>query len=128
VVVLDTHAWIWFTDAPDRLSPPARRAIDDAGAVGVSAVSIYELAQLVARRRISLTLPVRTWAERALAAEMVHPLPVTPPVAMAAALLGRDYPPDPFDRMILATARGRGAALVTADGALRAADPAGTVW
>ncbi|MCP9489735.1 MAG: PIN domain-containing protein [Solirubrobacteraceae bacterium MAG38_C4-C5] len=56
-------------------------------------------------------------------------LPVDPDVALAAARLPRDdFPGDPADRMIYASARVHGVPLVTRDGALRAFDPRGTLW
>ena len=42
VIVLDTHAWVWWASDPDRLSVPARRAIEEAvreGGLLVSSIS-----------------------------------------------------------------------------------------
>jgi PIN domain nuclease of toxin-antitoxin system len=129
MVVLDTHAWLWWVDAPERLSAPARRAIDEAESVGIAAISCWELAMLVVRRRIELAHDVRMWIRRALAQPGVAALEFGPAVAVDAALLAReDFHGDPADRLLYATARSRGAPLVTRDRRLREFDPRGTIW
>jgi PIN domain nuclease of toxin-antitoxin system len=129
VIVLDTHVWLWWLADPSRLSPVARGAIDEAEAVGVSAVSAWEVAMLVARRRISLDRDVATWVRQALAHARVRPQALTPDVAVAAGLLdGRGFPGDPADRFIYATAQALRATLVTRDEAIRGYDARCTVW
>jgi PIN domain nuclease of toxin-antitoxin system len=52
-----------------------------------------------------------------------------PSEASKAGLLGaRDFPGDPVDRLIYATARATDALLITRDQAIRAFDPATTLW
>jgi PIN domain nuclease of toxin-antitoxin system len=46
-------------------------------------------------------------------------LPITAAVAAESARLGRDFPKDPADRIIVATARCHGLRLVTADEHIR---------
>ncbi len=53
---------------------------------------------------------------------------LTPATATEAALLGDEFPSDPADRLIYATARSEGAALVTRDSTLREFDPRATIW
>jgi PIN domain nuclease of toxin-antitoxin system len=44
-LLLDTHAYVWAMSAPDRLSPAARRAIEDRRrTVLVSAATAWEMA------------------------------------------------------------------------------------
>jgi len=129
VIVLDTHAWLWWSAEPARLSPAARRAIDEAETIGVSAVSAWEVAMLVRRRRISLDRDVMDWVRQALAPARVAAQPLGPETAVAAGLLEeRDFPGDPADRFIYATALAARARLVTADQAIRAFDPRETIW
>ena len=126
MIVLDTHAWLWWLVAPRRLSRPAARAIDRADRIGVSPMSVYEVAQLVQRRRVKLDVPLRTWVREALALERVEALPLTAEVALDAAQL--HFEANPADRIIYATARAAHAQLVTRDERLRAFDPELTVW
>jgi PIN domain nuclease of toxin-antitoxin system len=101
VIVLDTHVWLWWIAEPPRLSRAARRAIDEAETIGVCAISAWEVATLVRRRRISLDRDVATWVRQALASARVTPQLLTPDVAVAAGLLESDgFPGDPGDRLI----------------------------
>jgi len=129
MVVLDTHAWLWWSDDPSRLSATARGAIAAAGSVGVVAVSCWEVAMLAARGRIGLDREVPRWIQQALVRPGVVALPLTPKAALDAALLDHsEFPGDPADRFIYATARDAGVHLVTRDARLRDFDPRGTVW
>lgn len=112
-LLLDSHAFLWFVTGSERLSPEARRAIENAAAtVYVSAASVWEigikrqLGKLPAAARFPAGLPsyLRThgFAE----------LPITADHAEAAAALPRHHR-DPFDRMLVAQARIEDLALVS---------------
>lgn len=84
---------------------------------------------LVVRGRISLDRDVSLWVGQALADPRVESIAPSADVAVAAGLLDtRKFPGDPVDRLIYATARSTGATLVTRDEAIRAFDPASTLW
>ena len=126
MIVLDTHAWIWWQTEPRKLSRVAARTIDRSDGIGVCTMSVLELAERVERGRLKLTMPVRAWVRHALEREGVVALPLTTQVALDAAQLR--FEGDPADRIIYATARAAGAKLVTRDERLRAFDPELTVW
>jgi PIN domain nuclease of toxin-antitoxin system len=129
VIVLDTHAWLWWLSAPDRLSDAAAEAIAAASQLGVSTLSAWEVAMLVARGRIALDRDVSSWVGQGLADARVESLPPSAQVAVEAGLLdSRSFPGDPVDRLIYATARSLGATLVTRDRAIRAFDSRSTLW
>lgn len=129
MIVLDTHVWLWWMVAPERLSAGAREAIDRAESIGIPAVCALEVAMLEARRRIELLRPVREWVRLALAHPRVVEMPISAEIAVVAGGLDRAaFPGDPGDRLIYASARTAGATLVSADEAIRAFDPAGVVW
>lgn len=129
MIVLDTHAWLWWCDDPSRLSLRARAAIADATQLGVSAISCFEVTALATRGRVELDPDAGVWIADALANPSTVVLPVDADIAIAGAQIPRDdFPGDPADRMIYATARVHGIPLVTKDRALRAFDPRGTVW
>ncbi len=129
LIVLDTHAWLWWLDAPDRLSDVAREAIDSASRIGISTLSAWEIATLTGQGRISLDREVGPWVRQALAHERVESLAPDHEVAVAAGLLdARRFPGDPADRLIYATTRALHATLVTRDAAIRAFDPELTIW
>lgn len=129
MIVLDTHAWLWWLADPTRLSPAARAAIDEADAIGVSSISCWELTMLVARGRISLDRDVAVWVRQALGHARVRQQALTPEMAVAAGQLdARGFPGDPADRFIYATAEAARARLVTRDDAIRRFDARTTIW
>ncbi len=129
MIVLDTHAWLWWLAAPERLSDTARDAIDQAPSIGVSTLSAWEIATLVARGRVSLDRDVSLWVRQGIAEDRVEALAPSAEVAVAAGLLdGRSFPGDPVDRLIYATARSVAATLITRDEAIRAFDSTSTLW
>lgn len=129
LILLDTHVWLWWLATPERLSTAARETIDQASSIAVSTLSAWEIAMLVVRGRISLDRDVGMWVRQGLADPRVEALAPGADVAVAAGLLdGAVFPGDPVDRLIYATARSVGATLVTRDRAIRAFDPAATLW
>lgn len=129
MIVLDTHVWLWWLSAPERLSDAASKAIDQAASIGVSTLSAWEIAMLATRGRITLDRDISTWVSQGLADVRVEPLAPGAQVGIAAGLLdAASFPGDPVDRLIYATARSIGATLITRDRAIRVFDPRGTLW
>ena len=128
MIVLDTHAWIWWVSEPSRLGRSARGHIERAKTIGVPAICCLEVAVLAARRRISLDRPTLDWLRDALDQPLVELLPVTAAVAVKAADLPAMLPGDPADRLIVATAVLESATLVTKDERLRGFAGVRTVW
>jgi PIN domain nuclease of toxin-antitoxin system len=132
VIVLDTHALVWWVASPDRLPRKARsrldRAVDGGDALRVSSISAWEVAMLVARGRLALTMDVSAWLAAAEALPMLEFVPVDNAVAQRAVALPETLPRDPADRIIAATALGLGATLVTGDERLRGYRPLPTLW
>lgn len=128
MIVVDTHAWIWWATESRGLSRAARRALAEAREIGVPAIGCLEVAVAVARGRLGLDRDVLTWLRTALAMPRVVLLPLVPEIAVAAVDLGPAFPGDPGDRMIFATAVHHRARLVTKDDRLRRWDRARTLW
>jgi len=129
VIVLDTHVVVWAADDPKRLSSDAASAIRRArrgGGLAVSAITLWELAQLVARGRVQVYGSVET-SVKALVEDMTV-IPITPEIAALATQFPDDYPHDPVDRLIGATARAEGMILVTRDERIRRSSLLQTVW
>ena len=127
MIVLDTHAWIWWLDGSKKLPARTRRRIDRAKAVGICAISCWELARLVVHGRLKLDRQVHEWVASALRAPRVELLPLEPEIAVAAAALGA-FGGDPADHMIVATARDRKAPLATADERIAVSGLVEVVW
>lgn len=129
MVVLDTHAWLWWMADPSRLSEAAHEAIEQSPSIGISTLSAWELAMLEARGRVSLDRDVGLWVRQALATDRVEPVAPSAQTAVDAGLLDqKTFPGDPVDRLIYATTVTLGARLVTRDRAIRAFDPERTIW
>ena len=78
MIVLDTHAWLWWVSKPSSLSRTARSRIENETRIGVSAISCLEVATLVVKGRISLDRDTLEWLEAALAMRKVELIPLTP--------------------------------------------------
>jgi PIN domain nuclease of toxin-antitoxin system len=128
LIVLDTHVWVWWAAEPRKLSPKARRAIEEAPELGVCAISCWEVAMLVARDRLALDRAVSHWVRQALALPKVVSLPLTPEIAVRAAAFDASVPGDPADRMIVATALHHHAPVVTKDKRIQSFREVHTVW
>ena len=128
MIVLDTHAWLWWQTAEEKLSSRARAEIASTDRIGVCTISCYEIARATARGQIRLDRDVGTWISQALAVERVEPLELTHRVATEAGALGPEFPGDPVDRIIYATTIEHGMRLVTRDRTLLRLDPERTVW
>jgi len=123
-VLLDTHIWVWYVENESRrfskrITPLVERAVQR-GQVVVSAISVWEIAQLEALRRLELSMDVRTWVGRALAFPGVRLKGLSPSIAIESTRLPGAPHRDPADRILIATARLMGAALVTCDEAVLA--------
>ena len=81
----------------------------------VSAISVWEIAMLEVSRRIELSVDVRAWIARALAFPGVRLKGLSPSIAIESTRLPGPLHRDPADRVLIATARLLGAALVTCD-------------
>jgi PIN domain nuclease of toxin-antitoxin system len=128
MIILDTHAWIWWVSDPGRLGRKAARVVRSARVLGVAAISCWEVATLVEKGRIRLDRSPLDWIEDALALPRVELFPLTPAVAVRAAQLGPVFPGDPADRLIAATALVQSASLITKDERLQKVTFLPTVW
>jgi PIN domain nuclease of toxin-antitoxin system len=129
VILLDTHVLVWTVAESRRLSPAAAAAIRKARAedgVAIAAITLWELAALVARGRIQAYGTVE--ASVRLLLEGVTVKPLTAEIAALATQFPDNYPRDPADRLIGATARTEGMVLVTRDQNIRRSPLVKTLW
>lgn len=117
-VLLDTHTLIWWLNDQTRLSPAQREVlgtITPASPVLVSDISLWEVATLCSLGRIRLGIPLREWLNKAVAPPLVRRQGISPAIAAELAELPDSFHRDPADRILVATARVLGAALITQD-------------
>jgi len=131
VILLDTHAWVWLVADPARLSRGAASAIRRARAsqgIGIAAISLWELAMLFARGRLEAMGTLEASVQLVIDRSGVIIRPLTPEVAALATQFPHDFPLDPADRLIAATARAEGLALITRDERIRKSPLVRTIW
>lgn len=126
VLVLDTHAVVWWTLEPDKLSAKAVAALRDATQLGVPSICFWEVSVLVRRRKLELDTSVQAWADAVRTIPRVRELALTADVAIRADALTMHA--DPADRFIVASALAQSAPLLTKDRLLRKLDVLRTVW
>ena len=115
MIVLDTHIWLWWIgEKHESLRPSWIEVIDSADAVGVSAMSLFEVSWLHHHQRIRLPVSPVAWFEKALVNSGIELLPITPDIADCAVALPEHHR-DPQDRIIIATAICGNARLISAD-------------
>ncbi len=131
MIVLDTHAWLWWVSGSEALSVPAGQAIErhvTQRTVHVSSISTWEVALLVKRRRLELTMDVGDWIANSEALPFLRFVPVTNQIAVRSVNLPNGLHSDPADRMIIATTLFLGASLVTKDERILNYPHVETIW
>ena len=117
--LLDTHVVIWWLTDDRKLSKAHAKLLEKSErsgtAVGLSAMSLWEIAKLVERGRLELTQSVDDSLEQLEASAFVTILPLTARVAIESTRLGARFHADPIDQVIAATARCHGLTLLTVD-------------
>ncbi len=116
--LLDTHAWIWFITGNSELSKIAQKTINQATQehqLYLAAISLWELAMLENRKRITLGMPRLEWINQSLKLANIDILPINPAIAVESCQLPDGFHEDPADRLIVATARVHDLTLITRD-------------
>jgi PIN domain nuclease of toxin-antitoxin system len=120
-ILLDTCAAIWLTRG-EQLARLAVAALNEAIETGapsyISPITAWEVGILVARGRVKLLITPQRWFARLFEAPNVHLADMSADVLISSSFLPGSPPRDPTDRILAATAREYGAALMTRDRAL----------
>jgi PIN domain nuclease of toxin-antitoxin system len=116
--LLDTSPWANNVLMPEVIPARIKKFLDNAEVKGVCSVSLLECAVHHRRGRLQLNGALAEFFERGLASD-IELLELTPEIASATNDLPENFPGDPFDRVIAATARILNLTLITCDGAIR---------
>lgn len=131
MILLDTHVLVWWVSDKKKLSRTAYTSLQGAqkhGGLAVSAISIWELAMLLYKGRLVVSISREEWLERIEATDALHIIPIDAAIARNSVLLPGSLHEDPADRMIIATARAIHIPLVTADKKIRDYPHVETIW
>jgi PIN domain nuclease of toxin-antitoxin system len=125
--LLDTHAAVWLLEGNRKLGARARAALEaeTKESIALSGISLLEIA-LLEKSGVLALKPDAASGLRAFA-ENLTVLPITASIAADAVAVGLPHR-DPFDRVITATARVHGLALITKDRTITRARVVTTLW
>ena len=115
-MILDTHTLIWVDRSDPNLGTTTLNLVENTwrnGMVAVSAISFWEVAMLVDRKRIVLPVPVNQWRMDWLQSGLVE-IPIDGKIGLLSCQL-EDFLKDPADRFIVSTAMTQKVPLLTAD-------------
>jgi len=132
MIVIDTHVLVWWVSESGTLSTAAKRALKNATKSGsevlISSISAWEIAMLVEKGRLVLSMDVERWLDEVAQIDGVRFVPVDNEIGIKSAVLPGTFHKDPADRMIVATARKLAVPLVTADEKIIRYEHVKTIW
>jgi len=130
LILLDTQIIVWLNQEQEKLSKAALDAIAGARLEGtglaISDFTLWEFAMLATRKRISLQVPLSASLHELCSFYTV--LPITASIAETSMTFSANFPNDPADRVIAATALIHHAPLITADKSIRASGEVPCIW
>jgi len=121
--ILDTHILVWWLRSePGQLTNAQSHALAEIERlrepVGLSAMSLWELAMMIDRKQLVVTSSLNAWLEELENHPLLTILPLTARIAAESVQLA-GFHRDPADRIIVASARQHGLTLLTSDSRIR---------
>ena len=116
--ILDTHVACWAALDADKLSPETRQVIEQAllsDDLYIANISLWELAMLIQKQRLIVTLPLQEWIDQLVKMLRLHILPITVQIVADSVQLPQGFHSDPADQLIVATTRCFKGTLITRD-------------
>ena len=129
--LMDTHVWIWWHTAPQKLSSKVRDIIGGLNTndqLLLSAISIWEVAKLVEKNKIKLSVGIDLWIAQALKMSHFQLIPLSPDIAIESTRLPQPFHQDPADQIVVASARLLDATLLTVDQLILSYSHVRTLW
>lgn len=116
LLLLDTPVWLWFVLGDAQLPGHVREQVEYAASQGrlyLSIMSVWEVADLVAQKRLTLKKPCTTWVQEAIDRSGIQVVALTPDIAVESCQLPQSIAALGIpSRIVIATARSIGAQLV----------------
>ncbi len=118
-LLLDTHILLWWCLDNGKLSPGQVALLAEeekrGNPLGVSIFSLWEVAKLVSVGRFHLGISIDQWIRDIEGHASVQLLALNGDIILESTRLGPEFPKDPADQLIAATARCHGLRLMTVD-------------
>ena len=129
MIVLDTHALLWWALDPDRLSTRASDLVTQMERRGgfASSISVWELGVKIQRGKLDLGIDIDEFVRRLRMSGVVELLPVDATVWLRSLALDWDHG-DPADRVIVATALLNDVPVLTKDETIHAFEGINALW
>ncbi|HKR01577.1 MAG TPA: type II toxin-antitoxin system VapC family toxin [Pyrinomonadaceae bacterium] len=114
-LLLDTHIFIWWANAPEKLSPVELSALEDeTNGLVLSVASVWEMQVKTQLGKLKLGQPLKELIEGQQEINDLQVLPIELSHVLALDSLPLHHK-DPFDRLLIAQSIVEDATLVTAD-------------
>lgn len=129
--LLDTHAWVWWVTEDRRLSARAKSRIATSTAqqdLWLSLISVWEVAKKVEKQQLVLDRALDQWLDAAVTQPGLGIWEMTRLILVESCQLPQPFHGDPADQILVATARQRGAVLITKDQRLRRYPHVQSLW
>ena len=130
MILLDTHVVLWMAFEPEKISRKAQRRISEARAtnegLAVSGITLLEIATAATKGKFRMAVTLEEFLQEIEMRFTV--LPISARACARITNLPPEYPRDPADRIIGATAVVEGMTLITADQNILASKAVRTVW
>ncbi len=130
MVLLDTHVWWWALNEPQSLSRKALQTIrkNPPGQRAIASISMWEFAMMVSTGRVEIGMSTEQWLDQAVNKTGLEVLDLSCSIAAESCNLPGKFHKDPADRIIVATARINGLALITKDQKIIDYPHVATIW
>jgi PIN domain nuclease of toxin-antitoxin system len=130
VILVDTHVVIWATLNQKLLSKAAAKALTQARkegiGAGIASSTLWELAILISRGRVTCPMSLTNYLTEVEQRFVVFP--INSEIAERSVAFSKNYPKDPTDQLIGATALVHDLTLVTADAKIRKSGEVACIW
>lgn len=116
-ILLDTHILLWLTMNPEKLPKRTITLIEQKqreNNVLISSISLWEIAMLASKNKISVYEPVRSLSQDIVDTDGLKVVDISVDIASESIFL-KDFHKDPADRIIVATTRVTSSTLITKD-------------
>lgn len=89
MIILDTHIWLWWIHGDKHLTASQAQVIEanEMDVIGISAISVWEIAKLVEYNRLELPCQLREWFNEALNYPGVRLIELIPEIAITSTQL-----------------------------------------